>query len=770
MSVGKSMGKCVVFFLALIGVFSCQRQKWTEQQADGYHLIVQKGGATLGYSPSSGIKILYRNGYAFKDLNRNGKLDVYEDWRKPVEKRVVDLAEKMSIEEIAGLMLYSSHEAIPATSYDVSTYNGKPYAESGASPSDLSDNQKRFLKEDHLRHILVTIIESPEIAARWNNNLQAYLEGMGLGIPANNSSDPRHSARKDAEFNAGGGGEISMWPGLLGLAATFSPEVVRRFGEVASAEYRALGFATALSPQVDLPTDPRWYRWYSTLGEEPRLAVDLARAYCDGFQTSIDSAEIADGWGYQSVNTMVKHWPGGGACEAGRDAHYGFGKYAVYPNGNYELHKMPFTQGAFKLEGGIGNASAVMPYYTISYGQGSEKVANAYDPDIISRQLRQEQNYDGVVCTDWAVTADYKHPGIHGGKPWGVESLSVAERHYKALMAGVDQFGGNYDKQPVLEAYQMGVKEHGKQWMDERMRTSARRLLRNIFRTGLFENPYLDPARTAALVGCADFMEEGYQAQVKSVVLLKNHNGVLPLTGKKKVYIPSRHIPAYRGFWGNKVAEKEVVPVSKELASKYFEIVDTPQQADVAIVFIDSPMGGWGYSLEDLEQGGNGYVPISLQYGDYTARKARPHSLAGGDPFEDFTDRSYLGKTVKTINKGDMDLVIETKKAMGNRPVIVSINLSNPPVLKEIEPYADALFVTFDVQNQVILDLVSGRYEPSGLLPVQMPADMETVEEQAEDTPRDMRPYKDSDGHLYDFAYGMNWSGVIDDARVDQYK
>lgn len=217
MSVGKSMGKCVVFFLALIGVFSCQRQKWTEQQADGYHLIVQKGGATLGYSPSSGIKILYRNGYAFKDLNRNGKLDVYEDWRKPVEKRVVDLAEKMSIEEIAGLMLYSSHEAIPATSYDVSTYNGKPYAESGASPSDLSDNQKRFLKEDHLRHILVTIIESPEIAARWNNNLQAYLEGMGLGIPANNSSDPRHSARKDSKFNAGGGGGNFNVAGIIGI-------------------------------------------------------------------------------------------------------------------------------------------------------------------------------------------------------------------------------------------------------------------------------------------------------------------------------------------------------------------------------------------------------------------------------------------------------------------------------------------------------------------------------------------------------------------------
>ena len=181
-------------------------------------------------------------------------------------------------------------------------------------------------------------------------------------------------------------------------------------------------------------------------------------------------------------------------------------------------------------------------------------------------------------------------------------------------------------------------------------------------------------------------------------------------------------------------------------------------------------MGGYGYSLDDVRKGGTGYVPISLQYGDYTAVAAREHSLAGGDPAESFTDRSYRGKSVKTANKSDMDLVVATRKAMGDRPVIVSINLSNPPVLKEIEPYADALFVTFDVQNQVILDLVTGRSEPSALLPAQLPADMETVETQAEDMPRDMRPYRDADGHLYDFAYGMNWSGVIDDERVEKYR
>lgn len=745
-------------------------QKWTEQACDGYNLITQKDGATLGYSSTSGINIIYEDGYAFKDLNRDGKLDIYEDWRQPIEKRVDDLVSKLSIEEIAGLMLYSNHEAIPATSYDISNYHGKPYAESGAKPWDLSDNQKRFLKEDHLRHILVTIIESPEVAARWNNQLQAYVEGLGHGIPANNSSDPRHSARADAEFNAGGGGKISMWPGPLGLAATFSPAIVKRFGEIASEEYRALGFATALSPQIDIATDPRWYRCHGTFGEDPKLSADLARAYCDGFQTSKGGDEIVDGWGYQSVNAMVKHWPGGGACEAGRDAHYGFGKYAVYPNNNLSLHKIPFTEGAFKLEGKTKRAAAVMPYYTISYNQTSQNVANSYNPEIITRQLREEAHYDGVVCTDWGITADEIHPGVHSGKPWGVEGLTVAERHYKALMAGVDQFGGNNDKIPVLEAYEMGVKEHGEEWMLNRMRTSARRLLTNIFRTGLFENPYLAPAHTTAIVGCPDYMAEGYDAQTRSTVMLKNHANVLPVKGKKKVYIPNRHVPAYRGFWGSQVKAQDITPVSRELASKYFMVVDTPAEADIALVFIESPNSGCGYSLDEMKKGESGYIPISLQYNDYTARKARPQSIAGGDPHEKFTNRSYVGKSTKTVNKGDMDLVVATKKAMGDRPVIVSINLSNPTVLKEIEPYADALFVTFDIQHQVILDFVTGQSEPSALLPMQMPADMDAVEEQAEDTPRDMRCYKDSDGNVYDFAYGLNWKGVINDERVKKYK
>lgn len=182
-----------------------------------------------------------------------------------------------------------------------------------------------------------------------------------------------------------------MWPEPLGLAATFDPELVRRFGEIAAKEYRALGIATALSPQIDIATDPRWFRFNGTFGEDSRLATDMGRAYIDGFQSSADDAEIADGWGYDSVNAMVKHWPGGGSGEGGRDAHYACGKYAVYPGNNFEEHLKPFTEGAFRLDGPTKMASAVMPYYTVSTDQDTvngENVGNSYNAYLIRDPLR----------------------------------------------------------------------------------------------------------------------------------------------------------------------------------------------------------------------------------------------------------------------------------------------------------------------------------------------------------------------------------------------
>lgn len=776
-------------------IASCAQAPVVEEH-EGYNLIRQSG-PTLGYSPASGVGIIYEGKHAFKDLNRNGSLDVYEDWRCSIEERVADLASQLSKEEIAGLMLYSSHQNIPAQgTYGASTYNGLPYEQSGANAWDLSDRQRKFLEEDNLRHVLVVQVESPEVAAKWNNVSQAFVEGLGHGIPNNNSSDPRNGVGGgDVEFTAGAGGKISLWPNEIGMGATFDPELLREYGRIASDEYRALGFATCLSPQVDLCTEPRWMRFFGTYGEDPKLVADMAEAYCDGFQTSYGKDALYGAWGMKSVNAMAKHWPGGGAGEAGRDAHFGRGKYAVYPGGNYELHKIPFLQGAFKLKNGTEKAAAVMPYYTISLDQSSQKVANNFNYDIITNQLRRDAGYDGVVCTDWGVTADIVHPGIHSGKPYGIEELTVAQRHLQALTAGVDQFGGNDDKVPVLEAFELMIARDGEEAAMQRIRQSAQRLLRNIFRTGLFENPYLDPAQSAAIVGKPEYMAKGYEAQLKSIVMLKNHDAVLPMRdAATKVYIPQRFSPATNAFFGYVTPESMTTPVPETLCNKYFQSVPSADMADAAIVFIESPNSGWGHRLSevyDVEKSGfgkpldnyfipqqnkgkvlmNGYYPISLQYEDYVAEYAREESLGQGDPMEQIANRSYKGKGVRTFNKSDLELVREVRSQLGvDKKLIVVVNCVNPTVFSEIEPLADAILVTFNVQKQAVLDICKGEFEPSALLPFQMPADMKAVELQYEDTPRDMSCYRDADGNIYDFAYGLNWSGVIDDARVKKYR
>ncbi len=749
-------------------------RKWNQTRQDDYILIDNADGETLGLAVDSKVRILTVDGYAFKDFLDSGELVPYEDWRLPYEERARDLAERLSMEDIAGLMLYSAHQLIPARGPRAAvfggTYGGKSFEESGADPWELTDQQKEFIVKDKVRHVLVMRLESTETAVRWNNKLQALAENSGFGIPANNSSDPRHGAGSTAEYMGVTGEPISKWANGIGLSASFDPALAREFGEIASAEYRALGITTALSPQIDLATEPRWMRFADTFGEHTQMTIDMTRAYCDGFQTTEKSKT---GWGKDSVNTMVKHFPGGGTCEGGRDAHYGYGKYAVYPGRNDKEHLRPFTEGAFALDGRTGKASAVMPYYTISYGldqKYGENVGNSYSKYLIQDLLREELGYEGVVCTDWGITHDIgEAEETFAGKCWGVEHLTEAQRHCKALEAGVDQFGGNNKVAPVMEAYRMLCEKYGTEAADARFRRSAYRLLLNIFRTGLFENPYLDLEKSLQTVGCPAYTKKGYESQLKSVTLLKNRDKTLPLKEGIKVYIPDRFIRSHMSFMSTPTGDQTITPAGKRAAAQYFTVVDTPEEADAAVCFIESPISA-GYSPKDREAGGTGYVPVTLQYRPYQAVHARPHSLAGGDPLEEFMDRSYHGKWNRAANEADLDLVEEMRKRMGNKPVITVVALKNPTVMAELEPCSDALIVEYGVSPQAVLDVITGRFTPEGLLPVQMPANMETVERQKEDVAFDMECYQDGEGHVYDFGFGMNFDGVIADERVDRYR
>jgi beta-glucosidase len=243
------------------------------------------------------------------------------------------------------------------------------------------------------------------------------------------------------------------------------------------------------------------------------------------------------------------------------------------------------------------------------------------------------------------------------------------------------------------------------------------------------------------------------------MVLLKNKTNILPFQKNKVVYIPKKFTPAGRNFLGVETPEKLDYPVNMNIVKKYFRVTDNPDEADLALVFISSPSNRGGYNSADAKAGGSGYEPISLQYGEYTATDARDPSIAGGDPLEKFTNRTYKGKSVKAVNVTDLGMVTDTYAKMKGKPVIVSVMLNNPMVFSEFEKQSDAILANFGVQDQAILDILTGNVEPSGLLPLQMPADMQTVETQFEDKPNDMRPYVDAARNLYDFGFGLNWKG-----------
>lgn len=734
-------------------------------EKDGIVRAYPENGKMLAWSASSGVELIEKDGLYFKDLEKTGELLPYEDWRLPVEERAADLASRLTTEEIAGLMLYSPHQAVPPMAFGPfgGTYGGQKYAEANVPAYTLTDQQKEFMNKEHIRHVLMITVENAKTAAKWNNELQKLAESMPHGIPVNISSDPRNGARGSggAEFKTAGS-DVSKWPEGVGFAACFDPEVVRQFAEDASKEYRALGITTALGPQIDLCTEPRWMRFVDTLGENLEMTKKMVKAYCDGMQTTKNSE---NGWGYDSVNTMVKHWPGGGTGEAGRDAHYAYGKYAVYPGNNSEEHRKPFTEAAFKLDGPTESASAVMPYYTVSWGldtKNGKNVGNSYSEYLIKDLLREKYGFKGVVCTDWGITQD-PAPVIDtfASRCFNMEDMTEGERCFVAIMNGVDQFGGNAEIAPIMEAYQIGCEKVGEEAMRARMERSAARLLKNIFRCGLFENPYLDPEESAKIVGNAEFCAHGYDAQRKSVVLLKNRNHCLPLQKGLKIYVPQRKLRTMKGFMRNDIPARTEDPVTDEVISKYGVRVHTPEEADVALVFVESPACN-AYSTEDVANGGNGYLPITLQYRPYTAVNAREVSIAGGDFREDFTNRSYRGKTNIAYNECDLDNILNCRKAMGDKPVIVCAAIDNPMVMHEFERETDGIVVEFGVSRAAVLDVVFGDYDPTGRLPVQMPKDMDTVEKHCEDVPFDLEVHVDEFGHAYDYGFGMNYEGVIE--------
>jgi beta-glucosidase len=481
-----------------------------------------------------------QDGLSYRDLNKNGRLDPYEDPRRPIEERVDDLLAQMTLEEKAGMLF---HAMLPINP-DGSLVEG----ESRFGPFSTVELVSGRL----LNHFNLAGSAAPRQIAEWYNRLQHLAESTRLGIPVSLSSDPRH-AFSDNPATSFMAGPFSQWPEPLGLAATGDAALVEAFGDIARQEYRAVGIRVALHPMADLATEPRWARNNGTFGEDAALASRMVAAYIRGFQ--------GETLGTASVACMTKHFPGGGPQKDGEDPHFPYGREQVYPGNNFAYHLIPF-EAAFAT-----GTAQIRPYYGMPIGTPYEEVGFGFNTGVITGLLRGKYGFDGVVCTDWGLLTD----AALGGRPfparaWGVEHLSRPERARKALDAGVDQFGGEQCPEVILELVRSD------QVAETRIDSSIRRLLRDKFRLGLFDNPFVDPNAAEQVVGNSAFRAAGEQAQRRSIVLLKNGaietGQTLPLQGRPKLYVEN---------------------IAPEIANRYGQVVESVAEAEVAILRLKAP-------------------------------------------------------------------------------------------------------------------------------------------------------------------------------------
>ena len=606
-------------------------------------VLLVLGCADGGAEPAVAIAA---EGQPHRDLNKDGQLNPYEDRQLPVEQRVDDLLARMTLEEKVGLMFYPALGMQPDGSL----------VEDQAFYSQLGTTEA--IANKHMNHVGTFVPNPPKVVARWCNNLQKVAEGTRLGIPVTVCSDPRSGIQRPYTINNPYFPGVSHWPDPLGLAATRDRELVERFGSIAARECRAVGITVALHPMADLATEPRWGRTAGTFGQDAELAAECVAAYVRGMQ--------GDALGPSSVACVTKHFPGGGPQKDGWDCHYTYGKEQVYPGDNFQYHLIPFQAA---IDAGTAQ---VMPYMSIPVGQTSEAVGCGFNREIVTDLLRGKLGFEGVVVSDGGVISPYVSNGqmLSHAKCWGVEDLTIKERFKKGIDAGLDQFLVECTPEIVIELAREGAVS------EQRIDESARRILRDKFRLGLFDDPYVDPEEAKRVCGSRESQAAADLAQRKSIVLLTNQGDrgakTLPLAKGTKVFF---------------------IDVDPRVASQYADVARDLDSADVAVIRLNAPFERRDGPMETLMHQG---------------------------------DLSFKGQDLERL-----------RQLMRTKPTIVCIYLDRAAVIPEVADEAAAVVATFGSDDAALLDVLFGRFRPAGKLPIELPRSMEAVRGQQEDVPGD---------------------------------
>ncbi len=489
--------------------------------------------------------IIKQAGLLFKDLNNNDVVDPYEDWRLSAAVRAQDLVTRMTLEEKVGSMMHSTLPVIDG----VLGVSDNGYDLDALTRGDLSK---------HITYYLTRLNGEPNALAAQNNTVQAEAEKTRLGIPLSISTDPRHHFQDIVGSSSSAYG-LSKWPETIGLAALRDPATSEYFAATVARDYRKLGIHIALGPQADLASEPRWSRQAGAFSSEVALTQQQVAAVVRGLQGS------SEGLTSDGVLSVVKHWVGYGAADRGYDGHNSYGRHVKVDEQNLELHIAAF-QGAFEQHVG-----AVMPTYAVLNqltvdGQPID-VGAGYSKYLLKDLLRQQKGFDGLIISDWYITLDCnqqcREPNQKQGEEdvsmaWGVEDLPRIERFIRGVNAGIDQFGGENDTQPLIEAVLGGAID------ESRIDASVKRALLSKFQQGLFENPYVAEQVTLD----QEAIETAYRTQARSQVLLQGAAS-LPLSQGLTVYSAGMD--------------------SAVLANAGFHVVDDIERAELVIIRTSTP-------------------------------------------------------------------------------------------------------------------------------------------------------------------------------------
>lgn len=677
-------------------------------------LFHNENGPTIGVTTCG---VIVKGGLFFKDMDNDGVLSPYEDWRLSHEERAADMVKHLPLKQQAGLVLNTLwNTPLSMTREGAKDENGnivpskifKRYDPSEPIPKGILPGLDNRVDDGQvLEQKLAAGVYRGEmraeagVAALYHNLGTQYVEYEacqgGVAIPYSLHTNP---------INIG-------YPDFLGMGAACMGDgnfdMVYQMAQTDRKMMSACGLHIMYGPQVDVSTDPRWPRNSGTYGERPEITAGITRELVRGYQNGEDG--LKEG----SIVLTVKHFPGDGPAENGFEPHLPIGQWRLYPTeGSMEKYHLPPFQAAFDMK-----ASAIMPDYSRvgtdgrskpQYYRGkltsTEQVGSTYSKELITDLARDTMGFTGYVNSDSGITTT---------QIYGVENLSVPERYAKAISAGTDVIGGNYDAENIVKAVEDGFLP--KADLD---RANYRRLLA-MFQQGRVDNPYLNPDE-ADRVRAENFegaKKAAYRACQKEVVLAKNHENVLPMAKGKKVYIAvfsgedagaalAQMMGA--GVAGEDDNEKLRLQLADLLKAKGFEIVDTPEECDYAYLHVWPKQNNIVFvqrSMPVLE------LVDGLMHEEREVNKSQKK-----------TGNLIPISTLRGV--GQIPGLSETVHAHGGK-VIATCVVCNPWILDKLEPYCDGLTFQYTVSPVAMgnalgaqMDVLSGDFNPTGKMSLTM--------------------------------------------------